>query len=122
MKIKYQFRGVQASEHLKNYFEDRLQKVEKFELKPVNGKVLFSMKRHEVFMEVTLTGLEGGAFKAKSKSKDFYKASDQIVSKLMSQFAKKKNRMQKHKNYQKSAQGRLNKTNSQLEAEYLKAG
>lgn len=116
MKIDYSFKHLDASQALMGYTEERLAKIEKFEIKPMDVHVVYSMQRHECMIEVTV--LEGRRkFKATSVSTDFYRAVDNMINKLTRQMAKDKTKLKYHKRPELSHFGKISSLTPELEYE-----
>lgn len=117
MKVDFSFKHLDASQALMGYTEERLGKIEKFELKPMDVHVVYSMQRHECMIEVTV--LEGRRkFKATSVSHDFYKAVDNMINKLTRQMSKGKKRLKYHKRPELSHYGQISQLTPGLEMIY----
>jgi putative sigma-54 modulation protein len=106
MKLDCQFKSLDYSEALKLYAEDAIQKLKKFEMKPVNVQVIFSAQRHEKFVSVNITG-GIKKYHATAHAEDFYESMDKVMHKLSRQMLKNKNRVQNHKKFFKSKEGKL---------------
>jgi putative sigma-54 modulation protein len=117
MKVDFSFKHLDTSQALMGYTEEKLGKIEKFELKPMEVHVVYSMQRHECMIEVTV--LEGRRkFKATSVSHDFYRAVDNMVNKLSRQMSKDKKHLKYHKRPELSHYGQIEHLNPQLETHY----
>ena len=118
MKVDFNFKHVDQSEALMEYTNERLGKIERFELKPMEVLVTYSMQqKHECIVEVVV--LEGRRkFKATSVADDFYRAVDNMVNKLGRQLSKDKHRVKNHKNHERSAYGHLELLTPELETDY----
>lgn len=96
------------------YAQDRIDKISRFELKPMDIHFIISMLRHECIVEVHVD--EGRRkFKASASSDDFYRSVEMVINKLWRQMSKDKRRLKGHKNVERSTHGKLNKLNEQLE-------
>lgn len=117
MKVDHSFKHLDASQALMGYTEERLEKIEKFEIKPMDIHVVYSMQRHECMIEITV--LEGRRkFKATSVSNDFYRAVDNMINKLTRQMAKDKTKLKYHKRPELSHYGQIEHLNPELETHY----
>lgn len=117
MKVSFTFKHVDTSESLMNYAEERLDKVEKFELQPMDVHFVISKDNYECAVEVTV--LEGRRkFKATALSDDFYRSVEMVTNKLLRQMAKDKRRLKHHKNAERSHYGKLNHLNEALESDF----
>lgn len=117
MKVSFTFKHVDTSESLMNYAEERLEKVEKFELQPMDVHFVISKDNHECAVEVAV--LEGRRkFKASAISDDFYRSVEMVTNKLLRQMAKDKRRLKHHKNAERSHYGKLARLTESLEADF----
>ncbi|MDX9731500.1 MAG: ribosome-associated translation inhibitor RaiA [Bdellovibrionales bacterium] len=127
MKVGFAFRNVDTSDILMNYMTERLDKLERFELNPMDVHVVVSMVRHECSIEVTLQ--EGRRkYKANAISDDFYRSAEMCVNKLQRQLSKERRRQHdlNHRRPERSVEGKISRLTPQLESdftkEYKKAG
>jgi putative sigma-54 modulation protein len=119
MKVDFTFKHVDSSEALMEYAHERLDKIEKFELKPMEVHFTISMLKHECIVEVGV--IEGRRkFKAEGVSNDFYRSLEMCVNKLHRQLSKDKRRMKGHKNPERSHYGQIAILNEQLEPDFTK--
>ena len=118
MKVDFTFKHVDISDSLMQYATERLEKLEKFELKPMDVHFTVSMLKHECIVEVSV--LEGRRkFKAEGNSDDFYRSVEMCINKLWRQMSKDKRRLKGHKSPERSSTGELSRMNEQLEPVYL---
>ena len=106
MKIKCQFKSLQWSDGLVEYAHQKVVRLSKYELKPTTINVVFSAQRHEKVVEAFYVGSDA-VYRAKAKSDDFYDSMDKVVEKIATQMAKRKSKVQHHKKFEKSHDGRL---------------
>lgn len=119
MKVGYAFRNVDSSDLLMNYMTERLEKLGRFELNPMDVQVTVSMVRHECSIDVTMT--EGRRkYKALSVTDDFYRAADMCVNKLQRQLSKERRRTHdmNQRRPDKSHEGKIARLNPQLEVNF----
>ena len=117
MKVDFTFIHVDTSEAHMQYAQERLEKIEKFELKPMDVRFTVSMHDHECIVEVSV--LEGRRkFRAEGVSDDFYRSVEMVVNKLTRQLSKDKSRVKNHKNPERSVYGKIARLNDQLEPDY----
>ena len=116
MRLICKFKSLDWSQSLVEYAEDRFMKIGKFEMKPVRVHMTISKEGRMPCTEVIIHGSDS-VVHAKAKSDDFYASVDMCLAKVIAQMAKKKSKIQRHKNYQQSHLGRLERTNDQLEYE-----
>lgn len=127
MKVGFAFRNVDSSDLLMSYMTERLEKLERFELNPMDVHVVVSMVRHECSVEVTMT--EGRRkYKAQAVSDDFYRSVEMCVNKLQRQLSKERRRQHdiNQRRPGQSNEGKIAQLNDQLEVdfrrEYKKVG
>jgi putative sigma-54 modulation protein len=96
MKFDFVFKHMSTSEAVVDYASARLEKLHKFEMKPVHAHWIFSVQRHEQTAEVILSGPHV-RFQAKATCDDMYEAIDLAVQKVAKQLAKRKSRVVEHK-------------------------
>lgn len=119
MKVDFAFKNVDSSDLLMNYMLERLDKLERFELNPMDVHVLVSMVRHECCVEVSMQ--EGRRkYKASSVSDDFYRSVEMCVNKLQRQLGKEKRRMHdlNHRKPDRSHEGKLSRLTPKLESDF----
>jgi putative sigma-54 modulation protein len=118
MKVDFTFKHVDVSDSLMEYARERLEKLVKFELKPMEVHFTVSMQKHECIIDVHV--VEGRRkFKAEAVSDDFYRSVEMVINKLRRQLSKDKRRLKHHKSPERSAEGELSRLNEQLEPPYL---
>lgn len=117
MKLTYTFKHMDSSEALVAYAEERLQKLDRYELKPYTIHFNFSMQRHERHCDILITGpdvrLTAHAFSA-----DIYEALDGVIDKLERQLSRRKGRVQHHKRKDVTEEARLDRMTEALEENY----
>jgi ribosomal subunit interface protein len=119
MKLGFAFRSVDSSEALMSHLSDRLEKLGRFELNPMDVQVIISMVRHECSVEVTMT--EGRRkYKANAVSDDFYRSAEMCVNKLQRQLSKERRRKHdiNHRRPEQSTEGKLARLTPTLESDY----
>ena len=73
MKVGFTFKHVDTSDALLEYASERCEKIEKFELNPMDVQFIISTLKHECIVEVHVE--EGRRkFKASASSDDFYRS------------------------------------------------
>ena len=91
MKVGFAFRNVDSSDMLMEYMNERLEKLGRFELNPMDVHVVVSKVTHECSIDVTMT--EGRRkYKANAVTDDFYRAAEMCVNKLQRQLSKERRR------------------------------
>lgn len=106
MKFNTKFRKMKHSEELASFIEDRFLKLQKFETKPVTVTTTLSMERHACQVRVQISGRDL-VMRATATESNFYDAIEKAVQRCFSQMSRKKAKIQNHKCYPRSRQGRL---------------
>ncbi|MEQ1875571.1 MAG: ribosome-associated translation inhibitor RaiA [Bdellovibrionia bacterium] len=101
MKYDFVFKHMNTSEAVVTYVEEVMEKLHKYEMKPVHAHWVFSVQRHEHTAEIILTGPQV-RFQAKATASDMYEAVDLALSKVAKQLAKKKAKVTDHKGMPKA--------------------
>lgn len=96
MKYDFVFKHMNTSEAVVAYVEQEMERLHKYEMKPVHAHWVFSVQRHEHSAEIILTGPQI-RFQARATSNDMYEAIDLAIQKVGKQLAKKKSRTIEHK-------------------------
>ncbi|MCB0384834.1 MAG: ribosome-associated translation inhibitor RaiA [Bdellovibrionales bacterium] len=124
MKVSCQFKSLQWSDALVDYTEEKLQKVKKFELKPIQVHVTYSAERHRKSVEMHIVGRDV-SISGRAYGESFNEAVDRVVGKLTRQLSKRKQKIKDHKSIEQSRYGKLDRLNAQMEVvtpEVKKAG
>jgi ribosomal subunit interface protein len=117
MKVDFTFKHVDTSEALMAYASERLEKLMRFELNPMDVHFTISMVRHDCTIDVAV--MEGRRkFKATATSDDFYRSVEMVINKLWRQMSKDKRRLKGHKHPERSVAGKIASLNEQLEYDY----
>jgi putative sigma-54 modulation protein len=117
MKVDFTFKHVDTSDALVEYALERCDKIEKFELNPMDVHFIVSMVKHDCTIEVHVE--EGRRkFKASATSDDFYRSVEMVMNKLSRQMSKDKRRLKAHKNLERSNYGKLDRLNESLEHDF----
>ena len=114
MKWKHSFKHVDISEALKQFTEERFDKLEKYLLKESTANIYYTMEKHLCCVEMTVKN-GNGHFKAHASGDTFYVAVDQLAQKLSKQFSKQKEKMQAHKKFDHSKQAKFEQMNNMME-------
>jgi putative sigma-54 modulation protein len=97
MQIKFTARHFKASESLKDYAENEIQRLQKFFDRIVDCDIILVKERNNLIADISLN-VSSGVLAVKESSEDFYKSIDKAVDKLERQIKKYKgkNRNYKH--------------------------
>ena len=117
MKVDFTFKHVDTSEAFMSCAQEKIEKLSKFSLKPMEVSSVMSLARHECVVEVCL--IEGRRkFKATACSDDFYRSLEMVINKLTRQLSKDKRRLKGHKSPERSVYGKIARLTPQLESEF----
>ena len=115
MKFKHTFKHIDVSEPLKSYVEEQLNNMNRFLLKDGQFQVFYSKgKHHDCCVELTFSN-GNGHFKAAAHDDSFYTAVDDAVFKMSKQCQKRKERLQTHKDFANSKEGKLGRFHDTLD-------
>jgi putative sigma-54 modulation protein len=89
MQTSVTFRNIDASDHLKSYAGDKLNRFDRFLDTPAEANVVLSVEKHRHIAEIHITG--GGLnVKGKEETTDMYSAIDRVLDKMEKQIKKNK--------------------------------
>jgi len=96
MHVTVTFRNSEATEALKTYASQKLQKLKKVMIKPEEAHVTYTVEkfRHQVEL---IVHANGDRFVCKEESKDMYEAFDLAIDRMEQQLRKYKDRARQHK-------------------------
>lgn len=120
MKIEFTFKHMTGSDALATYTTERLERLEKFEMKPTQIHCEFWVQRHESGCDLVLRS-GNGQMKASGKGLDIHQAVDSAIEKLGRQLEKRKSKVQNHKKPFLSNDGQLSLTKENMELDHDKA-
>lgn len=121
MKVGFAFRSVDSSDMLMEYMTERLEKLGRFELNPMDVHVVVSMVRHECSIDVTMN--EGRRkYKALAVTDDFYRAAEMCINKLHRQLSKERRRTHdmNQRRPERSTEGKIARLTPGLESDFSK--
>jgi putative sigma-54 modulation protein len=118
MKFQYTFQKIPLSEFVIKAAENKIGHSCRYLLKAANGHVFFGKKGHNFTVKVSIQAGGEGYFKAMAEDENLYAAIDIVCDKLERQFLRKKDKLQKHKKFEFSREGKLLLLNESLEANY----
>jgi len=97
MHFSVTFRHMEASEPLKEYAVEKLQKIRKYLPDPIQAHVVLSTEKHLHHADVNITLHNGIALKGSETTEDMYSSVDLVIAKLERQVRKYKERIRTHK-------------------------
>ncbi len=114
MKFEVLFRHIDHNRKLEKYAEAKLERFEKYELKPSHIKFLLSARQHLCQVEVSVKGPEV-YFRATALAEEHQTAIDMAMDKLEAQLARRKSKVQFHKDKNSSREGTLSRMSPSME-------
>lgn len=98
MNLSVTFRHMEATEALKEYVRDKLDKIHKYFRDPMNAHVVLSTERGYYHVaDINITLHNGIAIKGKEHTEDMYSSIDLASAKIERQVRKYKDRIRDHK-------------------------
>jgi putative sigma-54 modulation protein len=95
MEISVTFRHMEATEALKEYAREKLDRIKKFMRRPIEAHVVFSVEKHYHIAEVALH-VNGISIRGRERTGDMYSSIDAVVDKLDYQIRRYKERLKDH--------------------------
>ena len=96
MNVNVTFRNIETTQALKDYSQQKLEKVRKVLVKAINADVVLSTERHQHIAEVTIAAKDT-TFKGTEKADDMYAAIDLVMDKVERQARRHKERTKQKK-------------------------
>lgn len=96
MQISVTFKKIDPSETLKNYVNDKMDRLDKYFDNPAEANVVLSVEKFRHAAEVTIAG-DGFKVKGSEETDDMYPAIDMVLGKLEKQIKKNKKRFKKRR-------------------------
>ena len=97
MQFSLTFRHMDATDALKNYTEDRLQRIKKYFPDPISCNVVLSANRFNHRVDVTLKLHNGFQVAGHETTENMYSSIDLVAAKLERQVRKYKDKLRNHK-------------------------
>ncbi|MGE4133238.1 MAG: ribosome-associated translation inhibitor RaiA [Bdellovibrionales bacterium] len=96
MRIDFKFRHTEHSEELTDYVNQKVQQLDKYELKPVRIEFTFAKEKERVRVDIHVRG-DQLELHAHAEGDNFFHEVDQALYKIARQLSKKKAKIQSHK-------------------------
>ena len=96
MQFSVTFRHMEATDALKEYARQKLERIRKYIRKPIDCKVVFSLERHHHIADMTIK-VDGIVIKGNERTEDMYSSIDVLVDKMERQIRKYKEKLRDHK-------------------------
>jgi putative sigma-54 modulation protein len=114
MQVHVTFRHLESTESLNNYVQEKLLKLNKYFIKPVDAHVILSVEKFRQQCEIVLTARDFRTT-AHEVSDDMYHSIDLSINRLTTQVRKHKEIIKEHKGHVP-----VHETASQAEAAFLR--
>jgi putative sigma-54 modulation protein len=96
MQVSLTFKNLDASEHYKQYVQEKLGRVDKLLDKPAAAEVVLAAENLQQVAEVRLAG-GGLSVQAKADADDLHAAIDQMVDRVRRQITKQKEKVRERR-------------------------
>lgn len=98
MRVSVTFRHMEATEPLKEYAQDKIERIKKYFPDPITAHVVFSTERgYQHVADVNITLHNGITLQGKEITEDMYSSIDLVMAKIERQVRKYKDRIRSHK-------------------------
>lgn len=96
MQISYTFRNLDASDFIKEYAREKVERVNKYLDRASEAHVVYTLERHNHICDITI---HAGAFsmRGREKSEDMYASVDLAMDKIERQLKRYKEKLKHHK-------------------------
>lgn len=91
MQVNITFRQIEASEPIKDYVRQKVNRVKKYVAEPLTASVVLSTERFNHVCDVTVVS-EGKTFKGSESTEDMYSSIDKVMNKIERQLRERKAR------------------------------
>lgn len=95
MKVSITFRHMDATDAIRNYVDQQLERLEKYLIKPIEIHVILSVEKIRHKAEIIASEQHFKA-QAEETSDDLYVSIDRAVEKMQTQIKKHKDKLQEH--------------------------
>jgi putative sigma-54 modulation protein len=92
MQTSVTFKNIEASEHLKSYVKDKLNRFDRFLDNPAEASVVLSVEKFRHIAEIHITG-DRLKINGREETGDMYSAIDMVLDKLEKQIKKSKEKI-----------------------------
>jgi len=97
MQLSVTFRRMEASEAIKDYAADKLERIKKYFRDPIRAQVVLSTEKHRHLVDVNITLHNGLVIKGREVTEDMYAAIDLVMDKIERQVRKYKDKISSHR-------------------------
>ena len=96
MQTSVTFKNLDASEHLKAYVQEKLERFDRFLNNPAAASVVLSVEKHRHIAEINIEG-DRLSINGKEETTDMYSAIDMVLDKLEAQLKKGKQKVRERR-------------------------
>jgi len=96
MQVTVTFKNLEASNHLKQFVSEKLNKFDRLFDSPAKAEVLLSVEKFRNIAEINLTGDKLNII-GKEETEDMYAAIDLVMDKIEKQIKKSKQKIKQHR-------------------------
>ncbi|HYR01778.1 MAG TPA: ribosome-associated translation inhibitor RaiA [Syntrophobacteria bacterium] len=96
MQVSVTFRKVEASDTVRNYATDKLNRIKRYVEDPIEAHVVLSVEKFRHLAEVTINA-NGLVINGAEETGDLYSAIDMVIDKLEAQIKKHRRRLRQRK-------------------------
>ncbi len=106
MQILVTFKNIKSSSSLKEYIEEKLNRLDKLLYKPGNAEVVFRTEKERKIVEINFTG-DKMEIHASTEQEEMQTAIDMAVDKVKKQIIRNKEKRQDRRHRDKEAEGEM---------------
>ena len=106
MNLNCKFNNLKPSNELTNYIEGKIERLQKYEMKPIDIIVTLKVERGVKKVDIHASG-EKLVMHAQGLANNFFESIDLAMERLGKQLAKKKSKTQKHKCHERTHLGKI---------------
>lgn len=96
LETTFTFRNMDPTDALRDHSLEKLEKLDKFLIKPLSAHIIFNIDGAMHMAEITLN-VKGGRLIGHGTSNDMYTSIDEAVDRIKKQLARKRDRVKGHK-------------------------
>ncbi|MDP2682841.1 MAG: ribosome-associated translation inhibitor RaiA [Deltaproteobacteria bacterium] len=96
MHVTVMFRHIDSSDALRNYAADKIERVKKYLIEPIEAHWVLSVEKFRHIADVTIVA-NGVTIKGEEQTEDLYSAIDKVMDKIEKQVRRYKEKIKNHK-------------------------
>lgn len=113
MNLSFKFNNLKPSRELSEYIEERLERLSKYEMKPIEVAVTMRVERGEKRVDIHASG-EKLVLHSHGNGENFFESIDLAIHRLGKQMQKKKSKVQEHRCFERTHLGKLQQLSPSL--------